>query len=129
MTTQFDAVTQIDHSYDDELIEFLNQTGENRGYTNYWVAYPLAFLSDESLIFVPRLPYHQDLRYTQRDDRYFPYGLVVDQADSTAYITTNNPPLDEQIRAGFLDLDVSWQETVIGDYQISFEEKRGYLLI
>jgi hypothetical protein len=125
MTTQFDAVTQIDHSYDDELIEFLNQTGENRGYTNYWVAYPLAFLSDESLIFVPRLPYHQDLRYTQRDDRYFPYGLVVDQADSTAYITTNNPPLDEQIRAGFLDLDVSWQETVIGDYQIYYQLSRA----
>jgi hypothetical protein len=119
-TTQIDAVTQIDHQYDNELIEFLQTEGENRGYTNYWVAYPLAFLSEESLIYIPRLPYHQDLRYTTRDDRYPPYDRLIDQTQRTAYITTNNPLLDEQLRTGFKDLGVSWQEAKIGDYHVYY---------
>ncbi|MES0361428.1 MAG: hypothetical protein ABUK20_10975 [Anaerolineales bacterium] len=120
ITTQIDAVTQIDHHYDSELIEFLQSEGEYRGYTNYWVSYPLAFLSDESLIYIPRLPYHQDLRYTPRDDRYPPYDQLLDEAQRIAYITTNNPELDDQLRTGFMDLGVSWKETKIGDYQIYY---------
>ena len=119
-TTQIDAVTQIDHQYDTELIEFLRSEGEYRGYTNYWVSYPLAFLSDESLIYIPRLPYHQDLRYSRRDDRYPPYDQLLDQTQRIAYITTNNPLLDEHLRSGFKNLGVSWQEIKIGDYQVYY---------
>jgi hypothetical protein len=121
LTTQFDRVTQIDHTYDQELIQFLRSKGEIRGYTNYWVAYPLAYLSDEELIFVPELPYHQDLRYTPRDNRYSEYNLMVNQAEKVAYITTNNPPLDMQIRSGFKKQNVSWRETQIGDYHIYYQ--------
>jgi hypothetical protein len=124
VTTQFDAVTQIDHQYDPELIEFLEIQGENRGYTNYWVAYPLAFLSDERLVFVPKLPYHQDLRYTSRDDRYQPYDQIVNQSDRTAYITTDNPLLDEQLRSGFSKLGVRWKEITIGDYHVYYQLSR-----
>lgn len=124
MTTQFDAVTQIDHSHDDELINFLTAHGEMWGYTNYWVAYPMAFQSEESLIYLPRLPYHEDLRYTPRDDRYKPYRSIVDQAESIAYITTNNPVLDEQIRAGFVVLGVDWKEKMIGDYHVYYQISR-----
>jgi hypothetical protein len=123
-TTQFDSVTQIDHSYDQELIDFLKGRGEYWGYTNYWVSYPLAFLSDEQLIFIPRLPYHQDLRFTRRDDRYEPYDKVVRQSERTAYITTNNPNLDQQLRLGFETIGVTWQETKIGDYQVYFQLSR-----
>jgi hypothetical protein len=121
ITTQIGAVTQIDHHYDSDLIEFLRSKGEYRGYTNYWVSYPLAFLSEESLIFIPRLPYHQDLRYTPRDDRYPPYRKLLDETQRTAYITTNNPELDDQLRSGFKDLGVSWKEAKIGDYQIYYQ--------
>ncbi len=69
LTTQFYSPSQIDHSYDAALIDFLRQQGETRGYSNYWVAYPLAFLSSEELLFVPRLPYHTDLRYTDATTR------------------------------------------------------------
>ena len=120
VTTQFDAVTQIDHRYDQELIQFLQANGEDRGYTNYWVAYPLAFLSAEDLVFVPRLPYHPDLRYTNRDDRYEPYQQAVEGARRTAYITTKNPRLDGQLRTGFQSLGVQWKEKVIGDYQVYY---------
>ena len=121
LTTQFDRVTQIDHTYDQELIQFLRSKGEIRGYTNYWVAYPLAYLSDEEIIFVPELPYHQDLRYTLRDNRYSEYNLMVNQAEKVAYITTNNPPLDMQIRSGLKKQNVSWRETQIGDYHIYYQ--------
>jgi len=125
ITTQFDAVTQVDHRYDADLIEFLRSEGEPRGYTNYWVAYPLAFLSDETLIYVPRLPYHQDFRYTPRDDRYPPYSEVVTQAERVAYITTRHPALDDRLREGFIELGVSFREIAIGDYHVFYGLSRA----
>jgi hypothetical protein len=124
ITTQFDSVTQIDHSDDQALIKFLMDHHEYFGYTNYWVSYPLAFLSEERLIFVPRLPYHQDLRYTLRDDRYEPYDKIVQQSERIAYITTNNENLDQQLRSGFSSLGVDWQEAKIGDFQIYYQLSR-----
>jgi hypothetical protein len=120
LTTQIDSVAQVDHRYDQALIDFLNENGETRGYTNYWVSYPLAFCSDESLIFVPRLPYHQDFRYSERDDRYPSYDEIVDQSPRVAYITTNHPDLDSYLRNSFADLGVSWEERQIGDYHVFY---------
>jgi len=118
ITTQFDAVTRVDHRFDEQLIEFLTEHGETKGYSNYWVSYPLAFESDEELIYIPRLPYHLDFRYTDRDDRYEPYRALVDGSDSVAYITTFHPALDGSIRASFRELGITWEEEKIGDYQI-----------
>ena len=81
LTTQFDRQTILDHRSMADLMAFLREKGETRGYTNYWVAYPLAFQSVEELIFVPRLPYHPDLRYTARDDRYLPYDDLAAQSE------------------------------------------------
>ncbi len=120
LTTQFDLSTTIDHRHDDELIQFLEAEGETRGYTNYWVAYPLAFLSQEELIFVPALPYHQDLRYTTRDDRYPPYDSMVAASTRVAYIATNNPLLDRHLRAEFSQKGLTWLEKQIGDYQVFY---------
>jgi hypothetical protein len=121
LTTQFDPVTRIDHAFDQELIQFLEQQGERRGYSNYWVAYPLAFHSQERLIFVPRLPYHLDFRYTTRDDRYPPYDEKVTQSQKIAYITTNHPELDKHLREAFEIEGIGWREKTIGDYQIFYQ--------
>lgn len=120
LTTQFDSVTWIDHSYDRELIQFLEQNGETRGYTNYWVSYPVAFLSEERIIFVPKLPYHEDFRYTHRDNRYEPYNIEVSRSDQAAYITTNHPDLDERLKANFASMGITWEEASIGDYHIFY---------
>jgi hypothetical protein len=120
ITTQFYSPSQIDHRYDRELIAFLQRVGETRGYSNYWVTYPLAFLSQENLIFTPRLPYHLDFRYTERDDRYAPYDDLVASSQRVAYITTNHPELNGYLRSSFASLDVSWQEARIGDYTIFY---------
>jgi len=120
ITTQFDAVTWIDHRYDEELIAFLQHEGLASGYTNYWVAYPLAFQSEETLRYVPRLPYHLDFRYTSRDDRYPPYRDVAAASERIAYITTNHPELDELLEARFLEFRVAYDVAVIGDYHVFY---------
>jgi hypothetical protein len=124
MTTQFDEITQIDHRYDDDLIDFLRSVGEKEGYSNYWVAYPLAFVSGEEMIFLPQLPYHEDFRYTSRDDRYSQYHSVVDNAERVAYITTNHPELDNYLRDGFSTNKIHWQEKKVGDYQVFYNLSR-----
>lgn len=124
ITTQFDPVSWIDHRYDQALMEFLQSEGETRGYTNYWVTYPLAFNSREQLLFSPRLPYHSDLRYTPRDDRIPEYTRQVLESPRVAYITTLNFELDNALKTGFTRLDVTWQEQVIGDYHVYFKLSR-----
>lgn len=125
LTTQFYEPTIIDHRADSDLIAFLREQGETRGYTSYWVTYPLAFHSGEELIFVPRLPYHADMRYTPRDDRYAPYAQQVADSERTAYITVRSPWLDETLRVEFARLGVSWEEKTIGDFSIFYQLSRA----
>lgn len=120
ITTQFNAETQVDHRYDQELIGFLQKEGETRGYTHYWVSYPLAFLSSEQLIFVPQLPYHANMSYTPRDDRYSLYDDSVASSRRVAYITTSQPELDRLLRVNFQNLGAEWEEKTIGDYQVFY---------
>ncbi len=120
ITTQFDPVARVDTRSYADLMAFLEAHDEHTGYTNYWVAYPLAFLSQERLIFVPRLPYHEDFRYTARDDRYAPYDDVVEGAERVAYITTNHPDLNASLRAGFGALGVTYAETDIGGFHVFY---------
>ncbi len=124
ITTQFYTPSQVDMQPMGELISFLHQQGETRGYTNYWVAYPLAFQSQETLIYTPRLPYHLDFRHTERDNRYLPYHQVVEEAAKVAYITTHHPALDDALRNDFAALGVSWKEQRIGDFQIFYALSR-----
>ncbi len=120
LTTQFYSRTVYDHSAYPQLIEFLEQEGETRGYSTYWVSYPLAFRSQERLIFVPSLPYHPDLAYSPRDDRYAPYDQWVAQSDRVAYITVRNAELDDYLRQQFASLDVQWKEQPIGDFNVFY---------
>lgn len=124
ITTQFDPVTWIDHTRDRELIDFLLAQGETRGYTNYWVQTPIAFLSREQIISAAALPYHLDFGYTPRDDRYPPYTRAVAEADRAFYITTNHPALDERIRSGLRRLGITYQERAIGNYQVFYALSR-----
>jgi hypothetical protein len=124
ITTQFDPVTWIDHTRDQELIDFLLEQGETRGYTNYWVQTPIAFLSNERIISAARLPYHLSLGYTPRDDRYPPYTQAVRAASRAFYITVNHPLLDTLIRERLAALGVSYQEQTIGNYHIFYDLAR-----
>lgn len=120
ITTQFDAVAQVNQRDLPAVVEFLRAHGETRGYTNYWVSFPLAFLSDEQLIFTAALPYHEDFRYTVRDNRYGPYNALVSASQRTAYITTRHPELDARLRASFESLNIQFSETTLGDFHIFY---------
>jgi 4-amino-4-deoxy-L-arabinose transferase-like glycosyltransferase len=120
LTTQFDQSTIIDHRYDEALIRFLREKGETRGYSNYWVSYPLAFLSGEELVYIPALPYHLDFRYTARDDRYKPYDRLVSMSPKVAYITARHPDLDIRLRDMFRKSNITWEEKEIGDYHVFY---------
>ncbi len=120
-TTQFAPHTGIDQARMGEVQQFLLAHGETRGYTTYWVSYPLAFLSDEALIFTPRLPYHQDFRYTSRDDRYQPYQRALADAETTALVTYQFPALDARIRELLRGKQITWQEESIADYRIFYD--------
>jgi hypothetical protein len=124
ITTQFDAVAQLDQRDLPRVIDFLKANGETRGYTNYWVSFPLAFLSDEELIFTARLPYHADLTYTPRDDRYAPYDEWVESAERIAYITTKNPNLDALLESSLRRLGVEYRVEQIGDFRIYYRLSR-----
>jgi 4-amino-4-deoxy-L-arabinose transferase-like glycosyltransferase len=124
LTTQFYEPTRIDHRADQALIDFLTEAGETRGYTNYWVAYPLAFRSQERLIFIPSLPYHLDLRYTSRDDRYAPYRDELARSERAAYITTRNPQLDDRLREQFRAQGITWKEHQIADFRVYYHLSR-----
>ncbi|MBI5052486.1 MAG: glycosyltransferase family 39 protein [Chloroflexi bacterium] len=124
VTTQFDPIAQVDQRAMPQLIQFLNEQGETRGYTNYWVEFPLAFLSREELIYESRLPYHEDFRHTPRDNRYVPYSLAVADSARAAYITTKHPALNGRIRDGLNRLGVKYSEKQIGDYTIFYALSR-----
>lgn len=117
-TTQFDAATRFDHRHDGQLVEFLTAQGETTGYTTYWLAYPLAFLSEERLVYLPHLPYHSDFRYTDRDDRYPPYREAVAESGRVAYVTARQPWLDKVIRQRLDGMGIDFEETVIGDFRV-----------
>jgi len=121
LTTQFDPVAQVDQRYTRELLTFLEDQNIKTGYSNYWVSYPVAFLSEEQIIFSPRLPYHQDFRYTDRDDRYRPYTEKVERSDQIAYIVTRHPALEVYLRERFAEFGISWEEKRIGDYTVYYD--------
>ena len=127
ITTQFAPNTTIDHRYDKELINFLMETSNLQGYSTYWTAYPIAFLSDEKVILVPALPYHADLKHTTRDDRYEPYAEAVANSMDPFYVTSNNANLDIQLVKEFGQIGVDWNEKTIGDYHIFYNLSRKVL--
>ncbi len=127
ITTQFAPGTIIDHSYDQELINFLKESSNTRGYSTYWTAYPIVFKSNEDVILVPVLPYHADLKHTIRDNRYEPYSKLVNASPNPVYITSNNPNLDRQLVMKLTESGVDWSEKLIGDYRVYYELSRKVL--
>lgn len=120
ITTQFYEPAQVNQKYMNEIISFLEKNDEKYGFTNYWVSYPLAFLSDEEIISVPFLPYHPDLTYTSRDNRIPSYNEVLKFQKKYFFITTNNPELDKLLLNRFLKNGIDYEYEFIGDFHIYY---------
>lgn len=127
LTTQFDPISQLAPNRERELMDFLLAHNGARGYSNYWVTFPIAFLSDERVILSAELPYKADLRYTPRDNRYAPYIEAVQASPTAVYVTTNHPQLDARIRERLRALGVTFKEHQIGSYHIFYDLSRKVL--
>jgi 4-amino-4-deoxy-L-arabinose transferase-like glycosyltransferase len=121
LTTQFAPNTSYDAGELADLIGFLHDHDLTTGYTDYWTAYPLDFMTGEELTFIPRLPYHENLSYTVRDDRYAAYTAKVYNAGRNVYITRNNPALDDYLVDAFGRAGVDWEEANVGRYHIYYQ--------
>ena len=124
LTKQFDPISQIPEDHDAKLIAFLDSIHADRGYSNYWVTFRFAFLTDDRILFSPRLPYKADLSYTYGDDRYPPYSNAVDAAKQAVYVTSNLPALDQQIGQRLAKLKVTYQQKQIGPYTVFYNLSR-----
>ncbi|MEO8608618.1 MAG: glycosyltransferase family 39 protein [Chloroflexota bacterium] len=121
LTTQFDLASHIPNDHDAELIAFLDEHQLYNGYTNYWVAFRLAFLSNERMQYSAALPYKTTLDYNPADNRYPPYVEATDAAAHVAVITTNLPELDSRLIAGWQLQKMTYQETTIGAFHIYYD--------
>ena len=102
----------------------MEEENELYGFTNYWVSYPLAFLSGEKIITVPMLPYHPDLRFTERDNRISRYNDLILEGKNYFFITTNNQPLNDLLELKFKQNEIKFKTKVIDDYFIFYDLSR-----
>jgi hypothetical protein len=119
-TAQMSPDRQFDNRHDQNLIAFLKEHGPY-GYSHHWITYRIAFLSDEQVILAAQLPYHADLHYNARDDRYPPYSRRVAASDQPVYVTFQEPYLDRLLRPSFAALGVSYKEQGIGPYRVFYD--------
>ena len=124
LTTQFDPSNRFDNSHDDELVSFLRQVGVVRGYSNYFVAFRIAFLSQETVILSPQLSYKPDLSYNPADDRYPPYTAEVSRAEQVVYVTSIHPTLDLLLAERLATAGVGFAEKQIGPYHLFYDLTR-----
>lgn len=120
-TTQFDPISHLPNEFDSALMDFLDAHDLHNGYTNYWIAFRLAFLSGERLQYRAALPYKADLSYNPADDRYPPYAAATDQAARVAFITSNLPELDARLVAWFAAQDLRYSVDTLGPYRIYYD--------
>jgi hypothetical protein len=121
ITTQFDLVSHLPNTHDAELISFLDEEGIYHGYTNYWVAFRLAFLSGERMQFSAALPYKRDLSYNAADNRYRSYIEATEQAERIAYITTNLPELDARLQADWVLREITYKQAQVGVFHVYYD--------
>jgi 4-amino-4-deoxy-L-arabinose transferase-like glycosyltransferase len=119
-TAQMSPARQFDNQHDQNLIAFLKEHGPY-GYSHHWITYKIAFLSDEQVILAAQLPYHSNLHYNPRDDRYPPYSRQVAASDRPVYVTFQEPHLDRLLRPSLAVLGVSYREQDIGPYRVFYD--------
>jgi 4-amino-4-deoxy-L-arabinose transferase-like glycosyltransferase len=119
-TAQMSPARQFDNRHDQDLIAFLKEHGPY-GYSHHWITYKIAFLSDEGVILAAQLPYHSNLRYNPRDDRYPLYSRQVAASDRPVYVTFQEPHLDRLLQPSFTALGVSYRERDIGPYRVFYD--------
>ena len=120
LTTQFNVAEHIEAGYDEAVIAFLNERGLTHGYSSYWPAFRLAFLSGETVLLSPTLPPRDDLDWTPFYERIPAWRTAADAAPPL-FVTANTPLLDAALERLFTEAGVTWQTESIGPYRIFYD--------
>ena len=121
LTAQFDPRLHYGNAHDQDLIAFLKENGGTRGYTNYWISFKLAFLSDEEVILDAALPYKASLQVVDPVGRYPGYDDEVAHAASVVYVTGNQPELDVVLRERLREHEITYREHEVGPYRVFYD--------
>ncbi len=120
LTTQFNLETHIPNDDDQALIDWLDAHHLSTGYTSYWIAFRIAFLSQERIRFSSALPYKSSLQYTAADERYPAYKQVADSSDDIAYITASVEAVRVALEAAFAHSGARYDSAIVGPYHIYY---------
>lgn len=96
------------------LVEFLERQGMDRVYANYWVAYRVAFESEERVIATP----------ADASARYQPYVDALRRADSPAYVFPAASQQVPRFEAGLAALGVAYQRFGVDRFVVLRPERR-----
>lgn len=131
LTTQFNLAEHLPNDDDDSLIAFMDERDLHYGYSTYWIAFRIAFLSGERIILDPALPPKPDLTWTPFYQRYPVYGEAVAGADRIAYVTADPPlaggspgalpALDAALEAWFADAGITYMRARVGIYTVYYD--------
>lgn len=119
LTIQFNVAEHLPAANDAELIDFLRARGLTTGYTSYWAAFRLAFLSGGDITFSAALPPRDDLEWTPFYERLPAFRAAADAAPP-AFLTANTPALDAELVRIFSEADVTYSSEAIGVYRIYY---------
>jgi 4-amino-4-deoxy-L-arabinose transferase-like glycosyltransferase len=125
ITSQWDTATDIVTGYDQQVIDFLHEKKATVGYSTYWAGYRLTFLSEESVILAPELPWRWNLVYVKTEERYPPYVDRVMQVEHPSIVTANLPPLDAVIVERLDRVGITYSRETIGPYTIYYDLSRN----
>ncbi|MBI2940716.1 MAG: AAA family ATPase [Chloroflexi bacterium] len=103
-----------------ELIQALDARGIDRVYTDYWIAYPLAFESGERI-----LPSVITDDLASGFNRYIPYAQAVHDAPRPAYVFIRGSPPDVAYQARPATALPGYRRDEMGPYMIYWAGDRG----
>ena len=121
-TTQFDPAAQLSNADDTALVAFLTEHDLYHGYTTYWIAVRLAFLSGEQLQYSAALPYKPDLSYNPADNRYPPYAAATDAAARVAVVmASDQTALMRDLERQFAAQGITYTVESVGQFTVLYD--------
>ncbi len=99
------------NNYYNQLITFLNEREITRAYANYWISYPVTFISKESIIVAP---------YKSKD-RYPRYTEILREEKTPSYIFYSyDTKMGQLEKGGELDSSASYKKERVGPYIVYY---------
>ncbi len=99
------------NNYYDKLLTFLGEKEITRAYADYWISYPVTFISEENIIVAP---------YRSKD-RYPRYTEILREEKTPSYIFYSyDRKMNQLEKSGELDSSASYKKERVGPYIVFY---------